>query len=479
MRCLALAQGWHERGGDALFAFTSSISALEHRIHSDRLEFVQLKSTPGSSDDATQTIEQARARQISWIVADGYRFDAPWQRQIKEAGLKLLIVDDYGHAKHYSADFVLNQNLGASSVLYANREAHTRLLLGTRYVLLRHEFLKWRDWRRTTEERARRILVTLGGSDADNTILKVLQAVSRLKECKIKVVIGGNNPSSDALQATVRDETSGVQLIYNAINMPELMAEADIGIAAGGLTAWELAFMGLPSLLLSLSDNQISNVEHLNALGAARSLGCSTGVQMQAAIQALLDDPEARAEMSRRGQALVDGEGSVRVWLHLNETTLLLRRVTDDDCRLVWQWANDPMVREVSFSDEPISWKNHVRWFSARQQDPHCYFWIACDRDGHPVGQVRFEARSDPVTISVSLDAKHHGRSLGVLLIWLASQKLFCETAIDGINAYIKPDNERSVRAFSKAGFQRAGLTEVNGHPALVFQLSKKMHEIA
>ena len=476
MRCLALAQGWRRRGGDALFAFASSTSALEHRIRSDGLEFVQLESTPGSSDDAAQTIAQARARKITWIVADGYRFDAAWQRQIKEAGLKLLIVDDYGHAKHYSADFVLNQNLGASPALYPNREAHTRLLLGTRYVLLRHEFLKWRDWRRKTEEPVRTILVTLGGSDPDNATLNVLHAVSRLKQCEIKVVVGGNNPYRDALQASLPDDTSNVQLIFSATNMPDLMAEADLAIAAGGLTAWELAFMGVPSLLLSLSDNQISNVEHLNATGVSRALGRSdtlTGVQMAAAIEALLNNPEARTEMSRRGRALVDGEGSLRVWLNLNETTLLLRRVTDDDCRFVWQWANDPMVRGVSFSTETIPWENHVRWFATRRQDPHCHFWIACDRDGHPVGQVRFEAQSSPAIISVSLDCKHRGRNLGLLLIWLACRKLFHKTAIDTIHAFIKPNNDTSVRAFSKAGFEKAGTREVNGHPALVFQLCR------
>lgn len=36
--------------------------------------------------------------------------------------------------------------------------------------------------------------------------------------------------------------------------MPELMAWADLSIAAGGSTNWELAFMGLPSLVITIAD---------------------------------------------------------------------------------------------------------------------------------------------------------------------------------------------------------------------------------
>lgn len=476
MRSLALAQGWQRAGGQAVFAQAESTPALEQRLRREGMELVRVDSVPGSDGDAVQTVEQACMHQGSWIVADGYCFGAAWQKQIKEAGFRLVVVDDYGHAGHYYADFVLNQNLGASSALYPSREAHTRLLLGTRYVLLRHEFLKWRDWRRNLNECARRILVTLGGSDPYNLTLKVLQALTRLKECETTVVVGGSNPHWDVLQSNTQQWASSAHLLRGTSNMPELMAEADLSIAAGGTTAWELAFMGLPALLLPLAANQVSNVEQLSASGVARALGgfdTLSPAQIGAAIEDLLKDPETRAEMSRRGRALIDGNGGSRVWLYLKESILLLRRVTDEDCRLLWQWANDPVVRAVSFSAELIPWENHVRWFAARQQDPHCHFWIACDRDGDPVGQVRFQAQSSPAVISVSLDCNQRGRKLGLLLIWLACRKLFRETAIDTVHAYIKPDNNTSVHAFSIAGFKEAGTKEVNGHSALVFQLSK------
>ena len=132
--------------------------------------------------------------------------------------------------------------------MYANREAHTRLLLGTRYVLLRREFWPWRGWRREIPAVARKVLVTLGGGDPDNVTLKVIRALAQveIEGLEAVVVVGPANPHLEELQAAVKDTPHPIRLESNVTNMPELMAWADVAITAGGSTCWETAFMGLP-----------------------------------------------------------------------------------------------------------------------------------------------------------------------------------------------------------------------------------------
>ena len=48
--------------------------------------------------------------------------------------------------------------------------------------------------------------------------------------------------------------------------------------------------------------------------------------------------------MSRTARALVDGLGVQRVVARMRAATITLRRVRDEDSRLVWEWANDPEV---------------------------------------------------------------------------------------------------------------------------------------
>src|SRR5215471_826425 len=164
MRCLALAQTWRRSGGTAVFVSAETTAALDARIVGEGFEAARISATPGTTEDAAQSREIARARNASWIVADSYNFGPGYQRDVRAAGLRLLLLDDYGHAGEYSAELVLNQNLGANADLYARREPHTQLLLGPRYALLRAEFSCWHDWERNIPAVARKVLVTLGGS---------------------------------------------------------------------------------------------------------------------------------------------------------------------------------------------------------------------------------------------------------------------------------------------------------------------------
>ena len=49
--------------------------------------------------------------------------------------------------------------------------------------------------------------------------------------------------------------------------MPEVMAGADLAIAAGGSTNWELAFLGLPSMIITVAENQSAIAQQLGKMG--------------------------------------------------------------------------------------------------------------------------------------------------------------------------------------------------------------------
>ena len=140
MRCLALAQAWQDAGGRAVFAMAETTPSIHARLTSESCEVANISGEAGTAADADQTAAFAKEQKPDWVVVDGYRFSADYQRTLRAAGFKILFFDDYGHARHYFADLVLNQNVSASAELYADREPHTRLLLGTRYCMLRREF---------------------------------------------------------------------------------------------------------------------------------------------------------------------------------------------------------------------------------------------------------------------------------------------------------------------------------------------------
>ncbi|CAC5345711.1 MULTISPECIES: UDP-2,4-diacetamido-2,4,6-trideoxy-beta-L-altropyranose hydrolase [Planktothrix] len=472
MRCLALAQAWHDTQGQPIFVMTTSVPALEERLKSEGMQVVHLTTEPGSLDDAEQTTTLAHQFGATWVVVDGYHFGGEYQQILKQSKLHLLFIDDYGHAEHYYADFVLNQNISADEQWYNNREAYTQLLLDTRYALLRREFWQWQGWQRTVPPVAKKVLVSLGGADPDNITLKVIQSLQivEVEELEAVVVVGGSNPHYENLKRAVQDSRYPIQLQQNVTNMPELMAWADVAISAGGTTCWELAFMGLASILLILAENQRAIAEKLATLNLAVNLGWHQDVKEQeiaSTLSQILQSPEQRSKMIKVSQQIVDGEGSSKIVRNLEANSIQLRPVIEDDCEILWHWANDPVIRSVSFSSEYISWSDHVQWFASKLGDQNCVFYIALNPDNVPIGQVRYEITDKEATISLALAESFRGQGYGGNLILLGCKKLGQNSGIEIINAYIKPNNLASIRAFLKSGFREVGKKIVYDQQAL------------
>lgn len=326
MRCLALTQAWQEQGGQAIFVFANKSVALENRLLLEGMQVVYLSVEACGTEDAKQTADFALIFNAQWVVVDGYHFGAEYQKTIKDFGVSLLVFDDYGHAQHYYADFVLNQNIaGYNEDLYRSRESYTQLLLGTHYALLRREFWQWNGWRREISLFAYKLLVTFGGSDPDNVTLRVIQALNQvnINNLEVLVVIGSSNPHYEILQKEVAASRLTISLKRNVNNMAELMAWADLAIASGGVTCWELAFMGLPSLLILLADNQRPGIDKIDGL-STKNLGLFSTLSVKKITEeifTIIHDSIARKKMAQHGQTLVDGMGALRTASVLNSTT--------------------------------------------------------------------------------------------------------------------------------------------------------------
>jgi len=469
MRCLSLVQGLRPLDGPAMLVAAEITAALEPRLQSAGVELTRLIAEAGSAEDAEQTVKIAREYKASWIMVDGYQFNADYQRQLKAAGFRVLFLDDYGHAKNYSADLVLNQNLHAKANYYVQRETDTRLLLGTRYTLLRQEFQALTDWKRNVPAHASQVLVTLGGADPDNVTSKIIAALGTLPGAESVVVVGGSNPHLPALRALVEKSPTTIRLVVDAQNMPELMQQADVAVAAGGTTSWELAFMGLPTLMLVLADNQREVADGLSAAQVVRKTKPGTVAEDLAY---LLADADARKAMSERGRKLVDGLGVSRVVAAMRAGELTVRRVQPDDCRQIWEWSNDPEVRKVSLSRDDIPWDSHVKWFNARVESPSCFFYIGSDHE-KLIGQIRFDLNGMEATLSISLSKEARGHGYGPALIVRGSQQFFADSTARLIRAYVNPENTVSLRAFEKAGYSPAENTLIQGKSLRQFVLER------
>jgi len=297
MRCLSVAEAWQGVGGRCLFLTCGMGEAARDRLTTAGIAVEFSDAAAGSDSDAAQLVRAARVQGAAWVMVDGYHFGGDYQQAIKAAGLKLLFVDDYGHAERYPADLVLSQQLRASEIPFEKRGADTQLLLGPGYFGLRREFEAWRDFKREVPEVARKILVTMGGSDPDNVSLQVLQALHAVEVngLKVTVVIGGSNPHGPSIVQEALAWGDSLRLERNTRRMPELMAWADVAVSAGGGTCYELAFLQTPMFLITIAMNQERTCRVLAEQGMAIDGGWFNlldSAQLTCSLRQLISDRE-------------------------------------------------------------------------------------------------------------------------------------------------------------------------------------------
>ena len=476
MRCLAVADAWRDLGGRAAFVIRrdATSAAAIARVRSRGHRCFVLGEHASSAGDLRFLNTVAQAVAADWVVLDGYHFSTDYHRGIRGAGLGLAVFDDTGHLPAYECDLLINSSPLAGEISY-RCDPSTRRILGPAYVPLRTEVRCLRP-RRDIAAAGHRVLVTLGGGDACELALKVLAALRALSNTLLEVqfVVGPSKATGAAIaDALSRAPDARIEIVNSTDDLPARMIESDLAISAAGGTLWELAYLGVPTLSLTRADNQQPIAFALAERGAAHSLGNAQQVQPETIThhaQELLSDATARSAMAEAARQLIDGHGAARIAREIRRAQLELRPAADDDREAIWHWANEPVARAQSFTQQAIDWSTHCTWFAAQLVDADALLLVAHSVMGEPVGQVRFQRQQDHAVTSISVARSFRGQGLGPRLIRRAARQAFERwPGVVRLEAEVKLSNLASRRAFELAGFRSLGSRERGGVAALVF----------
>jgi UDP-2,4-diacetamido-2,4,6-trideoxy-beta-L-altropyranose hydrolase len=481
MRMIALAQACLDRGVAVTIACVNCPDAIAGRARGEGIGFEKIGDdtlVPGSADDLAQTVTCAKSIGAKWVVLDGYHFDISYQRGLRNGGLQVLAVDDYGHCNIWAADAVLNQNIFAPKLNYSSEVEGCRFLLGTRFALLRREFRVAAPSQRAVgtgissfpPRSIYRLLITLGGVDVDNVTGRLLAALNCLAfhPIEIKLIAGAGNPHLDSLKKLALSSPHSVDVFQNVLDMPALYQWAEGVISAGGSTCWEWLFYHLPAAVVCLADNQRPIIAGLATHGLAIDLGWHADLEPASTANRLhdwLNGSIPRPDVPP--QVAVDAMGAERVASLLDGTNIWLHRARSEDARLWFEWANDAAVRANGFHPDPIPWETHLDWFERHRRSPDSRLWIGFNLDEEAVGYVRLHrSGGDEWEVGVAVAPAHRGQNLGQRLVGLAlrqfqvqrdseeddkaSRDAFAATIV----ARIKPGNSASLNLFQAIGFQ-------------------------
>ena len=467
MRCLALANAYKNIGGSITFVCKDIQPECESFAKKQEVELVHSPHDIGSRDDANFLVELANQASCSEVITDGYFFDADYRRALRNKKISVVAIDD-GDLIPDETDLVINQNAHAEQIKLNSEEVD---LLGLRYCLLGSRFWPYLNWSRKTADSATRFLVCFGGGDHLDWIKKSIAAIFNIvAKCEIRAVGADESDISELLAGAT--ENQSIECIRHSDEIERIMAWADIAIGASGSMTWERAFMQLPSISIALAQNQQPLGETINQKQIGVHIGSAetvTDQQLREGIERLVSDIELRNKMALNGRTAIDGYGCDRVVQALSRQPVRLRRAVEADKQILFEWVNEPKVREMSFTKVEISWETHCDWFEKRVNNEDCLLFIAHDKNDECVGQVRFEIDQDFAEVSISVSSKFRGRGLSRAILAQGMARAKRQKKIKRINAFIQPGNKPSIQLFRGEGFTPLPATSINGFPALLY----------
>lgn len=336
MRCLTLADELRQRGAEVFFVCREHSGNLVEVLQSKGYAVHCLPSPDGGftrrendavhsawlgvpwEQDAMETAAVLGMSHFDWLVVDHYALDLRWERKLRPRVGKIMVIDDLADRPH-DCELLLDQNLYKDMYTRYNRlvPEFCMVLAGPSHALLRPEFVEARSNLPTRDGKVGRILIFFGGIDLENETEKAMAALKLLNRNDIAVdlVVGGASPHIDQLRQlclTTPNSTFHCQVGH----MAELMKAADMAIGAGGSTMWERCCLGLPTVVMTIADNQVQIAKECAWANACFYLGNArhiSSLQLAAVVEELLLQPEQLEICSEKAVCLVDGLGVDRV----------------------------------------------------------------------------------------------------------------------------------------------------------------------
>lgn len=309
MRCLTLAQALRRQGAQVLFLCRRLPGHMGETIRQQGFELRWLGAESARGDQQVR-----RGRPLDLLVVDHYGLDRRWEEAMRPCARAILVIDDLADREH-TCDLLLDQNLlpGLQHRYQGLLPPGCRQLLGPGYALLRENF--YREALRPRPRRdIRRLLVFFGGSDPANLTGRALREIAETS-LGADVVIGAGNPHRADIQALCGSSGGHWTLHVQTERMPELMAGADLALGAGGSSHWERCVLGLPALVVTVADNQVTTTRLLQEQGACWWLGDKDSLPEGSFRQALVTlrrYPEMLTAMSGAARKVVPVDGGTR-----------------------------------------------------------------------------------------------------------------------------------------------------------------------
>lgn len=308
MRCLVIAQQLSIKGHKVLFIVSKD--TLINKIKELGFEWIVLKTDYQELEaEQEELFDLIKRKGISKILIDKYNINCEYIKKIRQK-TKVIYIEDTNLLKE-PVDLFINYNVYWDEYDYSTNKSDKKIL-GCKYAPIRQEISNIK--KQVVEQKdILELLITTGGTNVEHfayKCAKVLRSDKRFEKVNVHVLVG---KYFDRLDEYRELESSGVQLYYNRA-LEDVIDKFDVAIATNGVTLYELAAIGIPTVIISHSGDLMGQA--FEKYKAMKYMGRISNLSWEEFINSLLAiciDLGKRRSMSVNAKALVDGRGTQRI----------------------------------------------------------------------------------------------------------------------------------------------------------------------
>ena len=303
MRCKTLAEKLLSLGSTVTFySNIQGIPWLDDSIAAMNIEVISVEKNE-------LAITELVAKKFDLVVVDSYELPVDKINELAAEVPVLAIVDEPNPYLRVHA--VLDQNLGAEIRHVEPYADGTLTLLGSKFALVRNEFLKIRinAPKRVKRIEDSRMLCFFGGSDPSRAAIEIASVFRSRARPHLTILA----PEEDHKEIRQILGDTNLDLLTFTTKLPSLIEKSDTVISAAGTSAWDLASIGVPSAFVSIASNQDLSLSaiHANKIGVTLNFQDSEEFNYEKICE-LIESQKIRAELFQNMQKNFDGMGSER-----------------------------------------------------------------------------------------------------------------------------------------------------------------------
>lgn len=314
MRCLTLAHAFARVGWRCTFATVASSIATVPRLKGADHSIVVVGGDPAA--DAMDLLRRLGSK-ADLLIIDHPTWSASEESQFRPMATATMTID--GLKRRHATDIWLDPNPDHPiEELRLMAPPGCEILHGLEFIPVDPTIVSVRQvslsGRRERGFRLDRMLVNFGAGDQLAALDLALRGIAEsVRKPQVTVVAGDQ---AEKCRELAKRLALPCEILAWSDDLGGLMQRADLMIGAAGISAWERCCLGLPSLLVTVAENQLGTARFLGDRGAALSLGPVGGLTPRRVADSLTElaaNPGALERMSGIAAGLVDGDGADRV----------------------------------------------------------------------------------------------------------------------------------------------------------------------